>query len=136
QTEAMIKGDLQKSGVLSVVLASLLFVVMFRRPRALLAVLPPLAAGTLWTTALACIIYPRLSAIATAFAAVVVGVGVDTGVHVYGRLLAARREGHSPAEAAEIARRETWKPTLGAALAAGGAFGCLAISDISGMQQL
>ena len=45
QTEAMMKGDLQKSGVLSIVLASLVFVVTFRRPRALIAVLPPLAAG-------------------------------------------------------------------------------------------
>ena len=136
QTEAMMKGDLQKSGILSGVLASLVFLATFRRPRALLAVLPPLAAGTLWTTALAALIYPRLSAIATAFAAVVVGVGVDTGVHVYGRLLAARREGHSPSEAAAIARSETWKPTLGAAVAAGAAFACLGLSDIAGMRQL
>jgi predicted exporter len=82
ETEAMMKSDLQKSGVLSGVLASLVFVLTFRRPRALIAVLPPLAAGTLWTTALAALVYPHLSAIATAFAAVVVGVGVDTGVHV------------------------------------------------------
>ncbi len=136
QTEAMMKGDLQKSGILSGILASLVFVATFRRPRALLAVLPPLAAGTLWTTALAALIYPRLSAIATAFAAVVIGVGVDTGVHVYGRLLAARREGRSPSEAATIARSETWKPTLGAAVAAGAAFACLGLSDIAGMRQL
>jgi len=136
ETEAMMKGDLQRSGVLSSVLASLVFVLTFRRPRALLAVLPPLLAGTLWTTALAAIVYPRLSAIATAFAAVVVGVGVDTGVHVYGRLLEARRDGHSADHAATIARRETWKPTLGAAAAAGGAFACLGLSDIAGMRQL
>ncbi|MBS2020055.1 MAG: MMPL family transporter [Deltaproteobacteria bacterium] len=136
QTEVLMRGDLQKSSVLSGVLASIVFVLTFRRPRALVAVLPPLAAGTLWTTAIATIIYPKLSAIATAFMAVVVGVGVDTGVHVYGRLLGARREGRSPSEAAVIARRETWRPTLGAAVAAGGAFGCLAMSDIAGMQQL
>lgn len=136
QTESMMRTDLQKSSVLSVVLASIVFVVTFRRPRALLALLPPLAAGTLWTTAIAALIYPKLSAIATAFAAVVVGVGVDTGVHVYGRLLSARREGLSPSAAADVARRETWKPTLGAACAAGGAFGCLAIADIEGMRQL
>ena len=136
QTEAMMKGDLQYSGVLSMVLASVLFVATFRRVRALVAVLPPLIAGTLWTTALAALVYPRLSAIATAFAAVVIGVGVDTGVHVYGRLLEARRDGHSPSESADIARRETWKPTLGAAVAAGAAFGCLALSDITGMRQL
>ena len=136
QTELLMRGDLQKSGILSGVLAAVVFAITFRRVRALLAVLPPLLAGTLWTTALAATVYPRLSAVATAFAAVVVGVGVDTGVHVYGRLLEARRDGHSPDAAAEIAWRTTWRPTLGAALAAGGAFGCLALSEIEGMRQL
>ncbi|MBX3186433.1 MAG: MMPL family transporter [Labilithrix sp.] len=136
QTEALMKRDLQTSGFLSGALASLAFVFTFRRPRALLAVLPPLAAGTLWTTALAVIFYPRLSAIAIAFAAVVVGVGVDTGVHVYGKLLSARRRGLSPDAAATVARRETWKPTLGAAIAAAGAFACLGLSDVAGMRQL
>jgi uncharacterized protein len=136
QTESLIRTDMERSSVLSIVLAAAMFVLTFRRPRALLAVLPPLAAGTLWTTALAAVVYPRLSAVATAFAAVVVGVGVDTGIHVYGRLLAARRAGHPPSEAAAIARRETWRPTMGAAVAAGGAFACLALSEIAGMQQL
>jgi predicted RND superfamily exporter protein len=136
QTERLMKTDLQRSGVLSMVLASLFFVVLFRRPRALVAVLPPLVAGTLWTTAIAALLYPRLSAVATAFAAVVIGVGVDTGVHVYGKLLAARREGLSPSAAADKARAETWRPTLGAAVAAGAAFACLALADIEGMRQL
>lgn len=136
QTEQMMRTDLQRSSVISLVLASVVFIVTFRRGRALVAVLPPLAAGTLWTTAIAALVYPRLSAIATAFAAVVVGVGVDTGVHVYGHLLAARRAGLSPSQAADAARRETWKPTLGAAVAAGAAFACLALADIEGMRQL
>ncbi|MBX3259003.1 MAG: MMPL family transporter [Labilithrix sp.] len=136
QTEALVRSDLVRSGALSAVLASLVFALTFRRVRALVAVLPPLAIGTLWTTALAALAYPRLSAVATGFAAVVIGVGVDTGVHVYGRLLRARREGMSPGSAAVVARRETWRPTLGAALAAGGAFGCLALSDVEGMRQL
>jgi predicted RND superfamily exporter protein len=136
QTEALLKSDLQRSSALSAALASLVFLLTFRRPRALLAVLPPLAAGTLWTTALAALVFPRLSAIATAFAAVVVGVGVDTGVHVYGRLLEARRAGHPPAQAARLAREETWRPTLGAAAAAALAFACLGLSDIQGMRQL
>lgn len=134
QTEQMIRGDLTRSGALSVVLASVVFLVAFPRRRALVAVLPPLVIGTLWTTALAAAIFPNLSAIATAFTAVVIGVGVDTGVHVYGRLLTALREG-APSPAA-VARRETWRPTLGAAVAAGGAFGCLVLSDIEGMRQL
>lgn len=136
QTESMMKTDMIKSSILSTVLASVVFAITFRRSRALLAVLPPLAAGTAWTTAIASLAYPRLSAVATAFAAVVIGVGVDTGVHVYGRLVAARRRGLSPKDAAEVARKETAKPTLGAAIAAGAAFACLALSDVEGMRQL
>ncbi len=136
QTELMMKTDLAKSGIVSTLLASIMFVGIFRRPRALIAVMPPLMAGTLWTTALATFLYPRLSGIACAFAAVVIGVGVDTGVHVYGRLLQARREGATPRAAADISFRETWKPTLGAAIAAGAAFACLAICDVAGMRQL
>src|SRR5262249_13266400 len=116
--------------------ASIAFVLTFRRPRALLALLPPLAAGTLWTTALAALLYPRLSAVATAFAAVVIRVGADTGGHVYGHFLDARRDGVAPEAAAARAVRETWKPTLGAAITAGGAFACLALSNVEGMRQL
>ena len=92
-TEQMLRRDLEVSGTLSAVLASLAFVVTFRRARALVAVLPPLVLGTLWTTGLAALFPAGLNALAIAFAAVVVGVGVDTGVHVYAALLDARRDG-------------------------------------------
>jgi predicted RND superfamily exporter protein len=53
---------------------------------------------------------------------VVVGVGVDTGVHVYSALLAARREGHAPREAAPRQRAATARAVLFAAITAGAAF--------------
>jgi predicted RND superfamily exporter protein len=135
-TASMLKRDLALSGTLSLILASLVFWLTFRRARALLAVLPPLILGTLWTTGLAALAPSGLSAMAIAFAAVVVGVGVDTGVHVYAALLRGRRSGLSPRDAASLARRTTWRPTLLAALAAGLAFGSLALSDLSALKQL
>ncbi len=104
-TETMIKGDLLRSGPIATVLTSIVFVLLFRRIRALAAVLPPLLLGTLWTAALASVLPGGLSAIAVAFTSVVVGVGVDTGVHVYAALLAARRAGLAPRAAADAARR-------------------------------
>jgi predicted exporter len=135
-TEQMITRDLILSGTLSLLLASLAFVVMFRRARALAAVLPPLIVGTVWTTGLVAIFMPRLSAISIAFMAVVVGVGVDTGVHVYAALLEARRQGLPPHEAALSARAHTARPTLLAAIAAGTAFASLALSDLGAIRQL
>jgi uncharacterized protein len=135
-TASMLKRDLAVSGTLSLILASVVFVLTFRRARALVAVLPPLILGTLWTTGLAALGKTGLSAMAIAFAAVVVGVGVDTGVHVYAALLRGRRAGLSPHEAARFARQTTWRPTLLAAFAAGLAFGSLALSDLAALKQL
>ncbi len=135
-TEQMLRRDLEVSGTLSMVLASLAFVVTFRRVRALAAVLPPLVLGTLWTTGLAALLPSGLSAVAIGFAAVVVGVGVDTGVHVYAALLDARRMGLVPREAARRARQSTWQPTLTAAAVAAIAFGSLAFCDLRALREL
>ena len=135
-TERMMVRDLVVSGTLSIVLAAAVFVATFRRARALVAVLPPLALGTLWTTGLAALWPGGLSAIAIAFGAVVIGVGVDTGVHVYAALLDGRARGLAPEDAARFARKESWRPTMTAAAIAGLAFASLALSDLAALAQL
>lgn len=135
-TAMLLERDMILSGTLSTIAASVVFLLTFRRGRALIAVLPPLGLGTLWTTGLAAFFPGGLSAIATAFAAVVIGVGVDTGVHVYAALLDGRRRGLDPDAAAAHARTTTWKPTLLAAVAAGLAFMSLGASELAAVRQL
>jgi predicted RND superfamily exporter protein len=135
-SEQMIRRDLEVSGSLSLLLASVVFLAMFRRARALAAVMPPLVVGTVWTTGIVAVTQPGLTAISIGFMAVVVGVGVDTGVHVYSALLDGRRAGLSPHDAALAARASTWRPTLLAAIAAGMAFASLALSDLGALRQL
>jgi predicted RND superfamily exporter protein len=135
-TERMLTRDLTLSGSMSLGLASLAFALLFRRLRALVAVMPPLFLGTLWTAGIAASLPSGLSAIAVAFMSVVIGVGVDTGVHVYAALLEARRAGLAPAAAAEQARKRTQRPVLVAAITAAAAFGALALSEIGAVRQL
>jgi predicted RND superfamily exporter protein len=135
-TERMLNADLKFSGTLSMLLASLAFLLTFRRLRALIAVMPPLMLGTLWTAGIAASWPDGLSAIAVAFMSVVIGVGVDTGVHVYAALVEARQEGLDPKAAARRARRKTQKPVLVAALTAGAAFAALSLSEIAALRQL
>ncbi len=135
-TANMLRRDMILSSVLSSVLAAAFFLLTFGRLRALVAVLPPLFLGTVWTMGLAAFFPGGISAIATAFAAVVVGVGVDTGVHLYAALLDARREGLHGADAKAHARAATMRPTLLAATAAAFAFASLALSDLSAVRQL
>lgn len=135
-TEAMLTRDLQVSGSLSMILASLVFALLFRRVRALVAVLPPLALGTIWTAGLATLFPGGLSAIAVAFMSVVVGVGVDSGVHVYAALLEARRSGLDPRAAARAARAKTTRSVMWAAITGGAAFAALGLSEIGAVRQL
>jgi hypothetical protein len=135
-TEEMLNRDLGWSGSAAMVLASLAFALTFRRLRALAAVMPPLVLGTIWTAGLATLFPGGLSAIAVAFMSVVVGVGVDTGVHVYAALLEARREGLSPDDAARAARRRTARAVMWAAVTAAAAFAALGLSDIHAVRQL
>ena len=136
--EKMIRGDLYLSSALSVALVSLAFVLAFRRSRALIAIGPPLLIGTLWTTAIAAMIPDGIAAIAMGFASVVIGVGLDTGVHVYAAVMRLRRElpDAAPETIAERARLEVWRPTMTAALAAAFAFGALALSRLPALRQL
>jgi predicted RND superfamily exporter protein len=135
-TEAMLMRDLTLSSTISMLLASLAFAFTFRRLRALGAVIPPLFVGTVWTAAIAAMMPGGLSAIAVAFMSVVIGVGVDTGVHVYAALLEARNEGLSPRDAARVARQKTQRPVMVAAITAGAAFGSLVLSEIGALRQL
>jgi predicted RND superfamily exporter protein len=135
-TEAMLTSDLGWSGSIAMVLASLAFVLTFRRVRALLAVMPPLVLGTVWTAGAATLFPGGLSAIAVAFMSVVVGVGVDTGVHVYAALLEARRQGMAPEAAARAARQRTGRAVMMAAVTAAAAFAALGLSDIHALRQL
>ena len=107
--------------------------VTFRRARALVAVLPPLVAGTVWTTGLAAFVSPGLTAIAIG----VHGGGRRRGrrhgrPRVRGAPRRAARRGSAPRGGRARRARRTWRPTLLAALAAGLAFASLALERASG----
>lgn len=136
--ERMIRRDLYVSSAVSTALVALAFFLTFRRARALLAIGPPLLVGTLWTTAVAALLPGGITAIAMGFASVVIGVGLDTGVHVYAAVERERRASKdaTDAEIALAATRAVWRPTLTAAVAAGCAFGALALSRLSALREL
>ena len=139
--EKMIRSDLYLSSALSTLLVAVAFVVTFRRSRALLAIGPPLLIGTLWTAAIAALFPDGIAAIAMGFASVVIGVGLDTGVHVYAAVMRARqtRTGTTKEDLAAIAdeaRAKVARPTLTAAFAAAFAFGALALSRLPALRQL
>ncbi|MCS6902097.1 MAG: MMPL family transporter [Myxococcales bacterium] len=133
-TEDLLRSDLTRSGLLALFLASAVFVGLQRRPRALLSVLPPLVAGSLLASAVGAVFSGGIAGVAVAFVSVVLGVGMDSGVHVHAAVCEAVARGvTSPAQEA-LAR--VIRPVLGAALVAGSAFACLALSRVEALRQL
>lgn len=135
-TRDLVKNDLKNSSILASILVSAIFLLAMRRVRALAGVGLPLILGTAWTSALAAVALRGLNAISIAFGAIVLGVGMDTGVHLYDRVLAERRRGHDPASAAAIALRALGVPVLTAALTAAAAFASLCASELRALREL
>ena len=135
-TEEMIRGDMYLSATLSIVLVTIAFFALFPRRRAIVAIMPPVILGGFWTAAIGAFFPHGLSAVSVGFAAVVVGVGIDTGVHVYAAVENARRAGMAPLDAAAHARKTTARPVLLAALAAGACFAALSLSELVAVREL
>lgn len=133
-TEDLLRSDLTRSSLLALLLASAVFVALQRRPRALLSVLPPLLAGSLLAAAVGALFPGGVAGVAVAFVSVVLGVGMDSGVHVHAAVREAVARG-SASPAAEALSRVA-RPVLGAALVAGCSFACLALSRVEALRQL
>ena len=72
----------------------------------------------------------------TAFlASIIVGNGINSGIILLARAQEQLRAGERLLDAIDTAVRETWRPTLAAALAAGAAYGSLILTDTRGFTQ-
>ncbi len=123
-----IQGDLWRILSVSSLALVLLFVVLLRSLRSIWVFLIPVAALAVSGVAVLAV-YGAVSAITVGFGAVLLGISVDFGLHVYYALAS----GEAPPEAtvAEVAR-----PVLFGALTTIGAFAVLLFSDLPGQRQL
>ncbi len=84
--------------VTSMIGVILLFGFCFRRYGVLLYVGLPLVMVVSWTVGVGWIIFGQLNIVSCAFAAVLVGLGVDYAIHIYNRYVEERAGGHSVEE--------------------------------------
>ena len=128
--------DLTATVSVSFGLVLLFLAVAFRRPRAVALILTPLLIGNVWTLGFAGILVPRLNTFTSYFTAVLIGLGVDFGIHLYSRY----REERARSESAEQAIVQTWDavgpPCTTAAVTSAAGFLALWIAGFQGFQQL
>lgn len=90
--------DLKVAGTISGILIFLPLLIRFRRPQYVLLIFLPLALGIPAGLALASIWVPKLNVTTSFLFAILGGLGVETGIHIFSRYYEMRRAGEALAE--------------------------------------
>lgn len=129
-----INDDLTEVGVTGSALLVLVVLLYYLRFRTLVAMSLTIAIGVAWTFGLTQLTIGHLN-MATGFLfTIVAGNGINFAIIFMARYLEARRAGAPMEKALLLAQRETWIPTLTAALAAGAAYASLLVTEFRGFR--
>ncbi|MBI5480219.1 MAG: MMPL family transporter [Deltaproteobacteria bacterium] len=131
----MLRGDLVRSTTFSLVAVLLLFALFFRVVRILPWLALALGAGTLWTLGAAAVLFQHLGAVSLAFAAILLGIGIDVPVQLYNRMRV-ELPTRPPREALAVALADMLRPSLLALLGPAAVFGACALSQFRGLHEL
>lgn len=127
--------DLALASTLAGALVLLYVALHFRRSSAALLVTGPLLFGLELTYGVAGFGFGTLNVLTAFIGAILVGIGIDHGIHLLGRYEELRRAGTAAEPAVAEAFGETGRVTLAAALTSAVAFGALALSDFLAFRQ-
>lgn len=133
--QKMIEGDLAKSSGLALALVLLYLIWHFRRLAAVVLLIVPLLMGLACTFGFAAVAFDDLNILSAFVGAILLGLGIDHGIHLLGRFQSERSAGHPPDEAI----RRTFSST-GRAIALAGfttivGFGGLAVSGFKAFRE-
>ncbi len=131
-----LRFDMQTSFITSLILVLLLFLFVYRRWVTLLFVGLPLIGGIHLTMGIASLTVGSLNILTSAFAAILVGLGIDFAVHLYDRYHQERASGRDVSDAIEITLIETGSGIWTGAFTTIFAFGALYFSRVRGIVEL
>jgi predicted RND superfamily exporter protein len=132
---AALQQDLTVSGVLVLALVAAAVAGFFRWWAAPLVLGAPLLVGIAWGFGLASLVVPHLGGSTAFLGSIVVGNGINPGILLLDRHASWRRAGLDVGAAVERAVASTWRPTLGAAVAATAGYAVLATCSFRGLAQ-
>lgn len=130
-----IQGDMASSAGISFAILALIVIVFFRSIRALFCVMVPLILGTAWTVGLATLTVGYVNIITAFIFAVLLGLGIDFGIHFYGRYREERAAGHDPLESMIITHQHCGMASVLAGTTTSLAFLALTLADFRGFSQ-
>ncbi len=126
--------DMLRSGIFAFVGVVLILYFLFRSHRAVLVLLVPLICGVLWSLAATQLVLGHLNAMTSTISTVVMGVGIDAGIHFFSRARRARSD-HDDGEAICRAFDGLVLPLLIASSTTIGAFASMASSEFPAFRE-
>jgi len=132
----ILRFDMQSSFVSSLILVLILFLYTYRRWVTLLFAGLPLFGGIQLTMGIASITVGSLNILTSAFAAILVGLGIDFAVHIYDRYHQERASGADISSAMETTLTQTGRGIWTGAFTTICAFAVLFFSRVQGIVEL
>lgn len=111
-----VTDDMQFATTLSLGLVFIILVVFFRSLRSVMIVMSPLLMGIVWTAGLMDVLYGRLSTLTAFVFAMLIGMGIDFAIHLYGRAREEWAAGATWEEAIFVAITRTGRALLTATM--------------------
>jgi len=130
-----IKSELLGSSAYAVLLLLIVLVLHFKRLRAVLLILGPLIMSILLTLGITTYVYVSLNLVTAFIFVVLLGLGIDFGIHLYSRYEYERLRGHDQAEALRIAGGHSGLDVAMGGLSTAVMFSFFPIADFRGFSQ-
>jgi predicted RND superfamily exporter protein len=134
--EALIRQDVSRNLIVSLLAVAVLYWLCYRRFAALLYSSLPLLVGQALTFALCFVVIGQLNASSSAFTALLMGLGTDFVIVVYARYIEERQKGRSLREATELMIGETGLGVFTGAITSAGTFFAMCYSEFRGLRDL
>ncbi len=127
--------DIVRSISVTILSILALIALFFRSIRASLRIFGPLIMSTLWALGVTFLTIGYLNLITAFIFAILIGLGIDFGIHLYARFYLERRNNHTTEEAVKISVVETGSPLFFGALTTTAAFFTLMLGNFPGFSQ-
>ncbi len=130
-----IEASFRYSSILALFLIVLSLLFFFRRFAYMINIIIALACGLLWTFALTYLIIGKITVVTSFLVAILLGLGVDFGVHFTSRYNEERSKGEEVAESVKIAFKQAGIPSFTGMITTAGGFLTLAFSNFKAFHE-
>lgn len=130
-----VRDDFSKLSILSVLFITLLLLITYRRVNSLFIILFPLVVSVLCNFALTVVTIGHLNLLSSSLTGILMGLGLDFGIHLFSRYLDERRKDQSVEQSLAIAMSQTGLAAFAGAITTATAFYSLLATEFKGFNE-